>query len=117
MIANGQNTCRISPLWLGVTQVVFCFTLMACMVPHPMTKRTEGTGKAELASQPDISQIHAGLKSRAEVLERFGSVKAWVSGRLFLGRWTLSYMGISGDRLWVARNLLIQFDDAGIVQR
>ena len=104
--------------WAGIAQIVLCGVLAACVpIPHPMTKRTRGTGDTELAAEPELSGINARVTSRAEVLERFAPVKAWVSERLFLGRWKHSGMGTSGDRQWFVRNLLVQFDDANIVQR
>jgi hypothetical protein len=102
--------------------VFFCIFLAAC-VPVPMKLRTRVkpiTGE-ELGAEPDISVIHTGVTTRAEVLQQFVAFDTgWRTGNLFVGRWLVS--GFSSDvdnanRVWGGKNLVVEFDEKDVVLR
>jgi hypothetical protein len=75
----------------------------------------------DLMAEPDASVIHPGVTTRAEVLHQFAAFDAgWKGEQLFLGRWLRS--GLTEDigtdwRRWEGKNLVVKFDEKGMVIR
>jgi hypothetical protein len=77
----------------------------------------------------DLAFIHPGQTMRAEVKEKLKLIDTgYQSDRFFLGRWSSSTWGTwvfvgmgrgvgNAGRSWKSGNLLVEFDDAGIVKR
>jgi hypothetical protein len=90
---------------------------LASCVPHPMVTRNDGPSGI-LSSSPDPAQIRVGVTNRTEIMQAFDSINTGLeSPRVFFGRWAHSGMGVSGGRLWGERNLLVKFNDAGVVEK
>ncbi len=72
-----------------------------------------------LKSEPEVGMIRVRSTSKQEILDRFASVDVgWRSEGLFIGRWLMSNTADVGiDRLWMDRNLLVEFDEKQIVKR
>jgi len=113
------------------TVLVLCSTLLACIGATPLPRRTrtpEGTEVKDL----DLTFIHPGQTTRGEVREKLRLIDTGYTGdHFFLGRWSTSSwggwavlvgmppggVGGGGGRVWKTGNLLVEFDDAGIVKR
>jgi hypothetical protein len=107
---------------------LLCAVFTACIGATPLPKRTRTPTGTE-AKDIDISFIHPGQTTRAEVKERLKLIDTGYEGEhFFLGRWSSStwggwfvlagyYNGVAGGgRVWKSGNLLVQFDEAGIVK-
>lgn len=108
----------------------------ACFGASPMIKRERGPSGQQLEKNTlDMSFVHAGTTTRAEVLSKLSSVNTgYDDAHLFWARWATSNWGYgwmviapatnggggsgAGDakRVWHVHNLLIAFDEHGIVQ-
>jgi hypothetical protein len=100
-----------------------CAILAAC-IPIPSRRITgpSGTAKSE-----DISFISEGSTTRADVLQKLAWMDSGIDeSRLFWGRWSSSkvvwvggapQLGAGAIRPWSTRNLMIEFDDNGVVAR
>jgi len=110
-------TCTVPAKVRSVVALLVCFALTGC-VPTPMPKRARGAAGTDLPGVPDTSQIHLGFTTRAEILEKFSSINTGVPGqRLFVGRWAFSHGGGNGIRDWTLQDLIVRFNDQGIVEK
>jgi hypothetical protein len=104
---------------------LLCAVFTACIGATPSPKRTRTATGTETK---DISFIHPGQTTRAEVKEKLKLIDTGYEGEhFFLGRWSSStwggwfvlagyYNGVAGGgRVWKSGNLLVQFDAAGLV--
>ena len=106
-----------------------CVTMLGCIGATPLHKHTrtpEGTEIKDI----DLSFLHPGQTTRAEVKEKLKLIDTGYQGdHFFLGRWSSSTWGewyilaggyraaTGGGRVWKSGNLLVEFDDAGVVKR
>lgn len=113
------------------TPAVFllCCLLLGCIGATPLPKRTRTPSGTEVKNV-DLSFIHPGQTSRAEVQAKLRIIDTGYEGdHYFLGRWSSSTWGgwivgtgtccgteVSGGRVWKTGNLLVEFDDQGIVK-
>ncbi len=78
----------------------------------------------------DLTFIHPGQTTRAEIQEKLKLIDSGYQGdHYFLGRWSSSTWGAwavlvgytggmaNGGRVWKSGNLLVEFDEAGIVKK
>lgn len=114
----------------AVLSFLLCTTLLGCIGATPLPKRTRTAEGAEVKNV-DVSFIHPGQTSRAEVRDKLKLIDTGYKGdRFFLGRWSSSTWGGwivlagmcceaigGGGRVWKSGNLLVEFDDAGTVTR
>lgn len=115
----------------GATVFLLCSTLLACFGATPLPRRT-GTPEGTEVKKFDLRFIRPGSTSRAEVQEKLRAIDTGhQADRYFLGRWSSSTWGgwiilpggtccgtdVSGGRVWKTGNLLIEFDDQGIVKQ
>jgi hypothetical protein len=104
-----------------------CLFLSGCIGVTPMPKTTR-TPQGIEQKTIDLDFVHAGQTTRAEVVEKLKAIDTgYRSDRFFLGRWSSSSMGGwaflvgmgggvgNASRLWKSGNLLIQFDENGVV--
>ena len=105
-------------------------TLFGCIGATPLPKRTRTPQGTEVKNL-DLSFLHPGQTTRAEVKEKLKLIDTGYQGdHFFLGRWSSSswggwavYPGLppgglgGGARAWKSGNLLVEFNDAGIVKR
>ena len=99
--------------------------LVGCTPPYPTDKRTAGPSGL-VASPPEPGKIIVGQTTREEVLTAFKAVDSGASSPWFFwGRWESSSFAFSGLTdsgveqvpFWSASNLLVEFDDKGIVKK
>lgn len=110
--------------------VVFLCMVVGCiMAPVPMRTRTRAPGGE--GRSLDLKFLQAGLTTKSEVLEKLGWIQVCNHERIFWGRWQSSswatggaaatpYGGVPvplGGRHWKTHNLLVEFDEKGVVQR
>lgn len=110
--------------------LLLCSVLLGCFGATPLPRRTrtpEGTDVKKI----DLSFIHPGETTRAELQEKLRLIDTGYQGdRYFLGRWSSSTWGGwifvaayccgaagGAGRVWKTGNLLVEFDDQGIVSR
>lgn len=121
-----ENRHTRAQRWLqvGIT-LPLCVTLLGCLVATRLPKRTN-TPEGTEVKNIDLSFLHSGQTTRAEVQERLKLIDTGYQGdHFFLGRWSSSVWGAwvfllwsgEGGRVWKSGNLLVEFDDAGIVKR
>jgi hypothetical protein len=110
--------------------LLVCVTLTGCIGAAPLRKRTR-TPEGTEVKDVDLTFIHPGQTTRAEVREKLKLLDAGYTGdRFFLGRWSSSTWGGwaivvgmdpgalgGGGRVWKSGNLLVEFDEAGVVKR
>lgn len=110
--------------------LLLCAILSGCIGATPLPKRTRTATGTEVKTV-DTSFIHPGQTTRAEVQEKLKVIDTGIPGdRYFLGRWSSSTWGGwivlagmcceavgGGGRVWKTGNLLVEFDDAGVVKR
>jgi hypothetical protein len=118
-----------------VTAILLSLILSSCIGATPLPKRTRTPAGTEVKNI-DLSFIRSGQTTRAEVKEKLKLIDTGYEGdRFFLGRWSSSSWGgwavlggcspeggcaggdVHGGRVWNSGNLLVEFDDAGIVKR
>lgn len=89
--------------------------LSACIVPPlPMTHRTEAPNGAKL---PDLDFIQPGVTARDQVEQNLKSLDTGATPGMFWGRFNHSVMSDpGGSRYWSRDNLLITYDDQGLVK-
>ncbi len=108
---------------------LLCATLVGCLGATPMPKRTR-TPQGIEEKTVDLSFIQPGKTTRVEVNEKLKLIDTgYQNDRFFLGRWSSSssggwifLVGYGGgignaERFWKSGNLLVEFDDAGIVRK
>ena len=110
--------------------LVLCSTFLACIGATPLPKRTRTPEGTEVKSV-DLTFIHPGQTTRDEVRQKLKIIDTGYEGdHFFLGRWSSSTWGGwmvavgippggfgGGGRVWKSGNLLVEFDDAGVVKR
>jgi hypothetical protein len=110
---------------LGITAGVCCALLSGCIGATRLPTRNEGpTGATLQKNDIDLTFLQAGTTRREEVINRLSRIDTGYSNpRLFWGRWRESkwgfvYAGVGGgaERAWHARNLLVSFDENGVMQ-
>lgn len=123
------NQPRIRFARLALTAFV-CAFCCGCVVPIHTAKKTRVATGQLTTNTTDLSFIKAGTTSRADVIERLGWMDTGIKDdRFFIGRWAESSWGVlwfgavpygaAGDwtRKWNAHNVLIDFDENGVVQQ
>ena len=137
-IANARNTSRSSGSLpaLRLPKVLIGLGLLAassfcqgCLV-LPVRAPTRTHGNSGAMEKVNLDFIQAGKTTREEVTEKLGATDTGVKDeRLFLGRWATSKWGVlwgvagnnyaagGWNRAWARHNILITFDDHGVVQQ
>jgi hypothetical protein len=101
-----------------------------CMGIVPLAKKTKSPLETTSNPNTDFTFIHVGETGRAEVEQRLGALDTGLhSPQFFLGRWSSSSLGgfcfapgpgrggcAGVERVWKNSNLLVEFDDKGIVK-
>lgn len=124
-----HHRLRTSGKLYAAIPVLLCGTLSGCIGATPLPKRTRTPEGIEVKSV-DLSFIHPRQTTHDEVKEKLKLVDTGYQGnRFFLGRWSSSNWGAwaflvgmgnavgKAERSWKVGNLLVEFDDAGIVKR
>jgi len=99
--------------------LALCATLLGCATPlHKRTRTPEGTVVKDI----DLSFLHPGQTTRAEVKDKLKLIDTGYQGdHFFVGRWSSStwaaWVAKFAGRVWKSGNLLVEFDDAGVVKR
>jgi hypothetical protein len=111
--------------------IALCLALLCSgciLVPVRVPTKTR-TASAELKRKADVSFIQVGVTTRDEVQQNLGWIDTGLDGPLFLGRWAQSSWGVvwgvggyagaaaGWQRGWTLHNLLIDFDDQGVVRQ
>lgn len=101
--------CKFTVLFLSF------FVLSACVVPPlPLTHRTEAPNGTKL---PDLDFIQVGLTTREQVEQNFPTLDTGATPGMFWGRYNHSVLSDpGGSRHWNRTNLLITYDDHGVVK-
>jgi hypothetical protein len=129
MSSENRHTCARQWLKEGIL-VALCANLLGCIGATPLPKRTR-TPEGTEVKNIDLSFLHPGQTTRAEVKEKLKLINTGYQGdHFFLGWWSSSawggwvvYPGLppaglgGGGRAWKSGNLLVEFDDAGTVVR
>ena len=124
MRAGNRHTCTRQQLQAGIT-LALCATLLGCIGATPLHKRTR-TPQGTEVKNIDLSFLTPGQTTRADVKEKLKLIDTGYQGdHYFLGRWSSStsgtwMFGLPGafaGRVWKSGNLLVEFDDAGVVKR
>ena len=104
--------------------LMLCLGCSGCAGVIPLRKLTHTPQGTQENVHLDF--IHVGQTSRAEVLEKLKPFDTGVnSEQFFVGRWTSSTWAWfvvtsnagAGDRHWGTKNLLLEFDDKGLVKK
>jgi hypothetical protein len=111
-----------------VALVVAALSLCQGCVVVPVRAPTRTNGLAGKMEKVNLDFLEAGKTTRHEVTEKLGETDTTVrENRLFLGRWATSKWGVlwllsdaynangGWNRGWARHNVLISFDDQGIV--
>lgn len=98
--------------------IIVGFALLApssCVVPPiPLTHRTEAPNGAKV---PDLDFIQAGVTTRDQVNQALGELDTGATPGMFWGRYNRSVMSDpGGSRYWSRNNLLITYDELGVVK-
>lgn len=99
-----------------IAVILACLLLCSsCVVPPlPLTHRTEAPNGAKL---PDLGFIQPGVTTRDQVEQNFKSLDTGATPGMFWGRFNHSVMSDpGGSRYWGRENLLITYDDHGLVK-
>lgn len=110
--------------------ISLCLALSGCIGATPLPKKTRTATGTEVKTV-DVAFIHPGQTTRAEVQDKLKVIDTGLPGdRFFLGRWSSSTWGGwiivagmcceamgGGGRVWKTGNLLVEFDETGIVKR
>jgi len=125
----GRHACARRSLQAAIA-LLLCATLLGCIGATPLPKRMRTPTGTEI-KDIDLSFIHLGQTTRAEVKEKLKLIDTGYQGdQFFLGRWSSSNWGGwiilvgmcceavgGGGRVWKSGNLLVEFDEAGVVKR
>ena len=123
-----KSVHRLTVLGLALSATIISF---GCAGATRLPMRTRGpAGEALPTKQLDLAFLDAGGTQREEVVRRLSAVDtAYSNPRLFWGRWSDSKWGYwwliaggnsaAGDakRVWHVHNLLVSFDENGVVQK
>jgi hypothetical protein len=95
-----------------VLVLVACGSWLACMGATPVPVRNRGPARAQIqTSALDMSFLELPAVQQQEVTDKLGSIDTgYRDPHLFWGRWPDS-------RIWRVKNLLITFDDNGVMQK
>jgi hypothetical protein len=105
--------CALIVMLVGVSMTVGCVP----PIPTPMPRRIHTPGGIVLTSVPDWSFIQISSTTVQDIRQKLANIDSgWPNTRFWVGRWTESTWGLSGDRVWSDHNLLVRFDDAGKVR-
>ncbi len=127
MRPGNRHTCARQQLQAGIA-LALCATLLGCIGATPLHKRTRTPEGTELQNI-DLSFLHPGQTTRAEVKEKLKPIDTGYQGdHFFVGRWSSSTWAAwavypdprfpsAAGRVWKSGNLLVEFDDAGVVKR
>jgi len=122
MVSGGAAMFKIT-LQIRVVSLtlaaVLCLFSPGCGVPLRVPTKTRGVS-GEVGKKFDLDFIQVGVTTREEVEQKLGWIDAGVKGdRFFLGRWASSGWaeGDPWNRRWSVHNLLVDFDERGIVQK
>jgi hypothetical protein len=108
-----------------VAESLFVLILTGCVVPMKLPSRTNGPmGKTIQKDDFDLTFLQVGNTRREEVASRLNHIDTgYSSPRMFWGRWNESKAGIAvlglgggAGRIWNVRNLLVSFDENGVMQ-
>lgn len=119
------RVCQLAMLACTLTQ---CALLSGCFGATRLPTRSKGPLGEE--KRIDLTFLQAGVTRREDVVQKLDWLNVGYSHpRLFWGRWLSSSWGWwfvvccaaeggagTGGRLWGPKNLLIEFDEAGIVK-
>ncbi len=117
---SGWNRLATDKLVAGLLSSLLCAGCVVVVTPMP--KRTTAQGRVE---NIDLGFIRVGHTSWAEVLEKLKAFdRGFQSNRFFLGRSSTSKWGafvegggeVAAGRVWSISNLLVGFDDKGVVK-
>jgi outer membrane protein assembly factor BamE (lipoprotein component of BamABCDE complex) len=115
----GRRAADVCTCWVFV-----CFSCMGCAGVGPLPRRTHTPQGTEENVHLDFLRV--GQTRREDVREKLKAFDTGVqSERYFVGRWTSSTWawfavaqgGGAGDRHWSTTNLLIEFDENGVVKK
>lgn len=129
---QGMNVKAKTHLYAAVVLLI-CLLTGCIVAPVPMTRKT-----LTLVGPPQRMGLHVdfvqvGQTPRSEVCEKLASIAAVDDDRFFLGRWAASRSGwvwaiggggyggagvagaAGGWRTWKIHNLIVEFDDRGVV--
>jgi hypothetical protein len=104
--------------------LALCSLLSGCIPAAilPVSTRTVGMSGNNVDGQLDVSFLEVGTTHREEVLEKLAVMNTgYSSPRLFWGRWFVSTRYSSNaildkpSRVWNANNVLVMFDENGVV--
>ena len=119
------HTCARQRLQARIA-LALCATLLGCIGATPLHKRTR-TPEGTVVKDIDLSFLHPGQTTHAEVKDKLKLIDTGYQGdHFFVGRWSSStsgawvfVLGLPGaaGRVWKSGNLLVEFDDAGVVKR
>jgi hypothetical protein len=100
--------------------------LKGCAVPMKMPARTNGPmGKTIQKDNIDLTFLQAGTTRREDVVKRLDRIDTgYSSSRMFWGRWSesksgIAMIGLAGGQVarnWRVHNLLVSFDENGVMQ-
>ena len=121
----GHDLTRAVSWLLGCGLVVFSlFGAFGC-VAVPVRMPTQTIDRSGKPLELDLTFLKPGSTTRDEVIKRLSAIDTGVSqsnfywGRWDSSRWRTTAVGFvppEGERVWRAHNLLIQFDQNGIVK-
>jgi hypothetical protein len=106
--------------------MIMCGFCLGCLAVYPTPTRTVGAPGGERKGKVGLDFIRVGTTGREEVVQKLGWTDVGIKDeRLFQGRWVSSSWGVTvGDpygsttsRIWGGHNLLIEFDEKGVVKR
>lgn len=129
MTTRPENRHACAGQWLQAgAAFALCATLLGCIGATPLHKRTR-TPEGTVVKDIDLSFLHPGQTTRAEVKEKLKLIDTGYQGdHFFVGRWSSStwaawavypdprFPSVAG-RVWKSGNLLVEFDDSGVVKR
>ncbi len=122
--------CRRATAAMSVALVAAATFLCQGCVVVPVGAPTRTNGLAGKMEKVNLDFLQAGKTTRQEVTDKLGETDTTVrENQLFLGRWATSKWGVlwavgggynaagGWNRGWARHNVLISFDDEGIVQQ
>ena len=116
---------------LSILAPICCvLALSGCVVaPMRLPSRTKGqTGTTLEKNDIDLTFLQAGITRREDVVNKLSPIDSGFSSPgLFWGRWSESNWGVGGfglipggggsaERIWHVHNLLVRFDENGLMQ-
>jgi hypothetical protein len=123
--AAGRRMVRAA-IWVGLAAA--SLSCQGCVV-LPVRAPTITNGSFGTMDKINLDFIQAGKTTREEVTAKLGGADTGINDKeIFLGRWTSSNWGVlwivassssaagGWNRGWIRRNILVSFDDEGVVQ-